>query len=428
MTQLHKKKFERNDYHMVDLDEKRWRQKVMSPRIEALRRELDRSPAAIEEFWESIAETGSPLVEEISGEPDARCVTFVYRDWNGSVDHVALCWFVVLSDFANNLLLRVGNSDLMALSLRLPVGTRSEYLLSPNEPLGADIDTSRWLVDPLNPHWVEIPPNEWRPDVPTQYSLLELPSAAPRVWSRPSNKDEGIPELRLHIDDDGAGRARRVWFQKVGEKEIAPERLLVVLDGWDFVYAKNTPWTLSRLHRAGQIPPTGVVYVDSGTKVMRMQDHTGSRAYSEYLATKIIPIAHHHFGFTNDGRATTICGMSNGGFVALATAFRYPETFGNVLALATPTEIASNDLPDRLIGAAGKVAPERRPRVHLQAGLLEVDPREWPESQILGSNRTLSYELEATGFDVVLDEEACGHGMTDFAESLVKGIRRLFRR
>ncbi len=374
-----------------------------------------------------VRDAGSPLVEEIPDEPDARCVTFLYRDSSSELEHVALCWFVVLSDFANNLLLRVGESDVMALSLRLPVGVRSEYLLSPDEPLRSDIDPHRWRVDPLNPHRLEIPHNEWRPDIPTQYSLLELPGAEERIWSFPSGDRGGRSDMRIYIDD-GDGRARRLWFHRVGSFATSPERLLIILDGWDFLFCKNTASALSRMHEHGHIPTTGVVFVDAGTRLMRMQDHSEISAFSEYLATRIVPIAERHFGLKHDVRATTLCGMSSGGFVSLASAFRHPDTFGNVLALATPAEIPSDDLPDGLIGAAGKVAPDERPRIHLQAGLLEVDPRRWPESQILGSNRTLFKELDSMGFDVVLDEVPCGHGMTDFAESMVGGIRRLFGR
>lgn len=406
----------------------RWRQKITSPRIETLRQELDRRPGAIDEFWESITEAGSPITEEIPGEPDARCVTFVYRDWSGDLDHVALCWFIVLSEFASNLLLRVGKSDLMALSLRLPAGTRTEYLLSPDERLDVDdIEPLRWELDRLNPNTVVVPPNEWRPDIPTRYSLLELPGATPRPWSRPADSEETAPDITLLIDDDG-GRARRVWLQHVGDPRTAPERLLVLLDGWDFLFGKRTALALSRLHEAGKIPAAGVVYVDSGTATMRAADHTGSRAYSAYLAEKILPLAHRHFDTALDARATTIGGMSSGGFTALACALHYPKTFGNVLALATPTQLPSAEFPDGLTGAARQLPPDLRPRIHLQAGLLEVDTRSGPQDHILGSNHLLLDDLVTLGFDVALDEEPCGHGRTDYAESLLEGICRLFRR
>lgn len=401
-----------------------WRQKVASPRIEALRRELKQRPAAIGEFWESVAQTGSPIVEEIPGDDGARCVTFIYRDQRGDLDHVALCWFIVLSDFANNLLLRIGDSDLMALSLRLPVGTRCEYLFSPNEPLSADERYPlSWQLDPLNPNHVVIPPNSWRPDVPTRLSVLELPEAAPRIWSHARSIDT-LPNFDSLIAEDGVGDVRRIWFQKLGERTAPPERLLVVLDGWDFVYAKQTGATLSRMHQAGLIPATGIAFLDSGTRAMRIRDYSGSPAFSDYLAEKIVPMACGHFGMRHDTRSTTVCGMSSGGVTALAAAFRHPATFGNVLAVASPG-VVNDELPNGLVGLVKQLEPKQRPRVHLQAGLLEIDRGTGPEDHILGSNRTLAAELNTMGFDVVLDEEPCGHGRTEFAESLVKGIRRL---
>lgn len=432
-----------------------WRQRINSPRIESLRRELKDRPHAIDEFWQSVAESGAPLVEEIPGDDDARCVTFIYRDWNGDLDHVLLCGPIVMSDLSDNLLLRVGDSDLMTLSLRLPADTRTTYLLSPNDPLSSLFteglacalketqfdresgDYQAFLMaqqkrrpDPLNrrqwPDPRHLPVNEWGvqdsgQDVVWIKSLLELPGATTLVWSRPPSADEAALDLQSTIHESDLGGIRRVWFLQVGT--TPPERLLVVLDGWAFIHMMHFPSILTRLHQAGLIPPMAVAFVDCGTPTMRMNDYTGSRAHSDYLATEVVPMAARHFGINPTPARTVICGCSGGGITSLATGFRYPDVFGNILAQAPPVMLKHDDLPDGYAGEAAKVAPEMQPRVHIQVGLLEVD-QIWGD-QVLDSNRKFAQKIASAGFDVVVDEESCGHDPVQFGESAAKGLMRL---
>lgn len=413
------------------MDEVRWRERVRSARIESLRVELEKNPGAVGPFWESLGEQGAPLVEAIPGEEDARCVTFVYRDQSGELDHVALCRFIVLNDYADNLLRRVGNSDLLALSLRLPANTRTEYLLSPNDPLtqvtGANLAerVARWRPDPLNPRLIRLQCSEWRPEGLSQVSLLELPAAVRRVWTRTPGESDRPPDLNLRVDQPVEGDSgRRLWTQRIGGGP--PCGLVVVLDGWNSIHHQNTPLALHRLHCAGLLPPTAVVYVDSGTAEMRRRDYLGSPEYSAYLANEVVPMVARSLGVELSFRRVVICGMSAGGFTALTTAFRYPDVFGGVLAISAPAAFTADALPQGVIGLAARVPRGLRPRVQLQAGLLEVDmTHPATNGQILGSNRRLHRDLKAMGFDVTLHEQPCGHGMTDFAESFATGLPQL---
>lgn len=415
---------------MSELLGKEWRQKVRSPSIESLRSELVERPNAVNGFWASVAASGAPLIEEIPGEDDARCVTFIYRDYNGTLDHVALCQNIIFNDFSDNHLVRVGQSDLLALSLRLPADTRTAYLLSPDEPLSSFFDPrvaaderyANWQPDPLNPKEFVLPFNEWQPTPRHErFSVLELPGAAPKVWSLPPADGETVPAPHPVIHESEGGDVRRLWYHRIGA--ATPERLLVALDGWSSIHIYRTPLVLSRLHHAGLIPPLAVVFVDCGTTTMRNRDYLGSHDHSEYLTHEIVPTAARFFDMTPTRERTVIYGVSAGGLTALATGFRNPGVFGHILALMTPAMVTNDDLPEGIVGEAQKVAEDLRPRVHLQVGRLEVDTF-WG-GQFVAANRDLRKNLTSMDFDVELDEESCGHDPVHYSESVVKGLIRL---
>ncbi|MEN3284583.1 MAG: hypothetical protein V7607_5723 [Solirubrobacteraceae bacterium] len=410
-----------------------WRQRVASPRIEQLRHELHTSPGAVDDFWASVAAIGAPLIETLPGDSQGRCVTFLYRDLHGELEHVALCHNLVFNDFGKNLLTRVGSSDVFALSLRLPANTRTAYVLSPDDPLSSlmveDVSIAdrchAWQPDALNRSGFAVPVNDWQPEARSDaFSLLELPGSTPVVWSGPPTSGEEPPDIRPLIHDSARTEPRRVWYVRVGEE--APERVIVALDGWDLIHIARFPWVLARLYRSRLIPPVVAALVDCGTSRMRWNDYFGSPKHSDYLANEVVPAVAAYAGVEPDPVKTAIYGLSAGGLTALATAFRHPSVFGNAISQAAPAMLRGDDLPDGIVGEARSAARDRLPRVHLQAGSLEVD-NIWG-GQILESNRELARSLATAGFDVAFDEEPCAHDYVHFGESVVNALLRLLSR
>jgi len=76
----------------------------LSPRMAALDQALAEGPAqALEQFWQEIAQHGSPLVEPALDQPQERLVTFLWRDTAGTTTNVVLlgglvAWFDVDGD------------------------------------------------------------------------------------------------------------------------------------------------------------------------------------------------------------------------------------------------------------------------------------------------------------------------------------------
>src|ERR1051326_7078095 len=139
-----------------------------SPRLMALARKVKAGNlAALKLFWEEV-QGKTPLVEPVPGDDQLRRVTFLWRGGAEASDVRLDGNFPPDSQDAP--LLRLANTDVWFLTLRLPANARFTY--------GFKRPGRKQLLDPLNPlkfrssSFVELPdapPQSWivmRPDVP----------------------------------------------------------------------------------------------------------------------------------------------------------------------------------------------------------------------------------------------------------------------
>ena len=132
-----------------------------SPRLVALDRKVKAGDrAAIKQFWEEV-QGKTPLVEPLPGDDQLRRVTFLWRG-GAEADEVTLGGNIP-PDSQDAPLLRLANTDVWFVTLRLPATARFTY--------GFNRPGKRQTSDPLNPL-------KFRSS-----SFAELPSAPPQSWT-----------------------------------------------------------------------------------------------------------------------------------------------------------------------------------------------------------------------------------------------------
>jgi enterochelin esterase family protein len=164
-----------------------WRTKLVSSRVAALM--ADPSPEAVASFWIQVEGSGTPLIEEIPGDPAAVCVTFVHRG-SGSEPQLTLSEGIAFGEPKELALQHLPGTDVWHLSLRLPRASRVTYGFSPNSGVSPFVDDAelgrRYAArrsDRFNPQVVHYPTNPDQPQIwGRSVSLLELPEARRQEW------------------------------------------------------------------------------------------------------------------------------------------------------------------------------------------------------------------------------------------------------
>ena len=307
-----------------------WRDSLSSPTIERVRRAIE-GHASTTEFWQTIAATGTPLVEPYDARYDL--VTFLWRGANDTRNVHVNATFEV-PDGRNRQLHRVGDSDVWYLTVKMPKGARFEYQLEPNRPSAPDADRVTRQVDPLN----RGPKYECPAEASTYrcYSIGELPEAVSQPWlaKRAGVATGSIETKRIHSDIQKVDRDLTIYLPAGYTRSGKRYDLVVLYDGDDYLgdewYGRNT-W--DNLIATGRTPPFVVVMVHN-LPGRRLFDLVANAAFGDFMARELAPFIRAHYHVTADARRTVIGGASAGGFGATYLGLVHPEVFGNVLSMS----------------------------------------------------------------------------------------------
>lgn len=393
----------------------------------------DKREFLLEEFWHRVEDEGTPLVEEIDGDPDHFAVTFLWRGGPATQNVLVLPNKVADPlDFSRNLMVRVADTDVWHLTLRMRHDWRATYCLSPDEgdgpggPYGQrDARYWRWLrangrPDPLNRR-AAFPSRR----SPNGLSVVELPMA-PGQGQADWRPRPGVPAGTLGeyiVRSDLLGAARRVWiytphaYDQVIAAEPVP--LLVLLDGEMWGPRLGVATLLDNLIADGRVPPLVAVLPDSVDTATRWREMACNETFAEFLTHELLPWVTATWRVTADPARTVLAGQSLGGLASAFTALRAPERFGNVLAQSGsfwwPAAADGDARGSEWLTRQYVTAPRRPVRFHLSAGL-----KEWA---LLAANRRMRDALRDKGYAVVYREFNGGHDYlcwrTAFAEGLV---------
>ena len=401
-----------------------------SPRIQELSKQIASGETKTESFWKEIAAQGTPLVEQLN--VNYWLVTFLWRAQHDTRSVMVTGSFNVPGPTRNNLMHRIGDSDVWYLTLKLPKGARFTYRLVPNNPPRSESMQATAQADSYNPRRWECPKTAKKF---LCRSIVELPDAAPQPWivSKPGTPTGRIEKQTIKSAIQKLDRDLIIYTPAGYKSDGPPNALLVLFDGDDILsddFQGQT--TLDNLIAARKIPPTVVVMVDNvGDR--RLVDLVANPEFADFMATELVPWVRAHYNVTRDPERTVVSGKSAGGLAAAYMGLQHPEVFGNVFsqsgafwwspehsegvcASKCPEDGGRCSDPDsrdsrteeNWIAKQFATSPKLPVRFFLEAGTFEVD-KEGTGGDILEATRTLRDMLLAKGYEVHFQQFVSGH-------------------
>ncbi len=341
-----------------------------------------------------------PLVEPAG-------VTFVYR---GEAEAVRLRhWALGLP--SGQPLERVDGSDLWRLFVELPRQSRLEYKFEVVEN-GAD----RWVNDPLNPILAHDPFGANSVCATFGYERPDWTLEDPDV------KPGSVNEQRLDSVVFGDQRTFKLYLPaRFRRSRRYP--LLIVHDGSDFLRYADLKIVLDNLIHRREIAPMIVALSDP---VDRLAEYRGGIDHARFLVEELLPQLQAAFPLRRPLAARGLMGASLGAVASLATAWRHPGVFGNLL-LQSGSFVLGNTGPRRRDSLFDPVAafmqayraapgqPARR--LYVSCGIYE---------KLIHENRSMVPFFQNQGLQVRYEEARDGHHWQNWRDRLQGALSWLF--
>ena len=355
-------------------------------------------PEAIGAF---LADNASPLIED-------GAATFF---WRGHADAVALLrWInagVERTPFA-----QLGETGLWLLRMPVENGGRFEYKLAVTRH-----GHEEWMLDPANPVRA--------PDPFGENSVCRTLGYERPDWSRAQGAPAGRIEP-IEIDSEAFGESRReAVYLPAGYDPDGAYPLVVIHDGDDFMAYGDLAASLDNLIASGDIPPVLVLLAQTGD---RMGEYPSGRRHARYLATEALPALERGYAISGAARERVLLGASLGAVASLATAFRYPGTFGGLVLMSGSFILDERKLKGRVHPVFHRIAklvrvlrraPELPPtRAFVSTGELEG---------LADQNRALADLLKERGVDVLFQSTWDGHHWHNWRDQLRDGLMWVLR-
>jgi enterochelin esterase-like enzyme len=195
-----------------------------------------------------------------------------------------------------------------------------------------------------------------------------------------------------------------------------PVPLLVVYDGNDYLQRGKLATMVDNLIAEKRVRPLAIAFLWNGGP-RRFVEYACSEAVLAWLDHDVLPLAREQLNLLDTKKnpgAYGVLGASMGGLMALYTALRMPDIFGNVLSQSGAFHFEQFDTV-----TVDMVAhfPKRDLRIWMDAGKLE-----W----LLESSQKMHKLLKARGYDVSYREFTGGHCYTAWRDDLWRGLEKLF--
>lgn len=369
-------------------------------------------------FWQTIASTGTPLVEPLGDSKELVQVTFLWRGTPNTKNVVVVGSSFLPPAFRDNVMSRLGDTDVWFLTRRFPAGARFAYGFAINGPLvfeGAlfPYQMADRQADPLNRTRVGCRPEG------TQFECLsyaELPGAVPQPWIVPLNT---VPRGTLSATRFKSAilqneRSISVFTPAGYESANDTYDLVVLFDEGAYLTDIPTATIVDNLIAARKIRPLVAVLVGN---VDRNRELTANPEFARFIAEELMPWVRKNYRVTTDPQRVTIGGSSLGGLAAAHAALNYPQSFNNVIALSGAFWWAPEANPGDPANAVNETgwltkrfveSPKLPLRFWMAAGTFETDPT-GSGGAILETTRHLRDVLLAKGYSVEYQQFPGGH-------------------
>jgi enterochelin esterase family protein len=314
----------------------------------------------------------------VPGYPYIEADTLVHYLYTGNADEVAV------SGDANNWsataspLRRLSTTSLWYRSERYEADARLDYKF---------IVDKNWILDPRNPLTIS---GGYGPN-----SELRMPAYVPPPEIQPQQHIATGSVIDTQFTSNTLQNTRDARIYLPAGYDQSTQRYPVVLfhDGPDYLSLARAATILDNLIHERRIPPCIAVFLPP---VERSEEYAGSRrdAFAAFVVDVVMAAVDRSYRTRSDPAARAVMGSSNGGNIALYTAMRYPDCFGNAGAQS------SNIISD--IHESFRDGPLLPLRLYLDLGTYDIP-------LLLPLVRSFVPVLDDRGYDYLYQEHHEGH-------------------
>jgi len=221
-----------------------------------------------------------------------------------------------------------------------------------------------------------------------------------------------------------AHRVDTTWLREDYEREIFlyrppvkhPVPLLVVYDGQDYLQRGRLAVIVDNLIAERRIQPIAMALLPSGGR-WRSVEYACSDGTLLWLDQTILPLAREKLNLLDVKKqpgAFGVLGASLGGTMAMYTALRLPEVFGNVLCQSGAFNVESRDF---VVVDLVRHKQAHDVKIWMDIGRLDV---------LLEDNRHMYALLQKQGYNVTCREFSAGHNFTAWRDDVWRGLEALY--
>ena len=338
---------------------------------------------------------------------EGRQATFVYH---GAAEAVHLRhWVYGLA--SSQSFERVPGTNLWYHTLEIPPQSRVEYKLEVIQD-----GNRQWIRDPLNPNLAHDPFGA--------NSVAHGQGYQRPAWTEhdPEARQGTIKEMVFTETKLGGPRRVSVYLP-ARFRETRRYPLLIAHDGGDYVRYASLQTVLDNLIHRLEVAPLIVALTHPAD---RLAEYPNNAAHAAFIAEQLLPAMQDKFPIYETPASRCLMGASFGGVAALATAWRYPGTFGRLLLQSG--SFAFTDIGEskrgpnfaevvKFINAFRDAPGKPSEKVYLSCGTYE---------SLIYENRTMVPVLQASGMEVRYEEARDGHNWENWRDRLRSGLSWLF--
>lgn len=288
---------------------------VSSPRVEKLRASIATDRSALQQFWNEVQQSGSPLIEPAPGDGSQVLITFLWRGTGTLSDVIVFASVLPDNDPVRQRLTHLAETDVWYRTYQFPRNVPILYELSPRGPQGLQ-------RDPLNKQYL---------DGAMGGSIVILPGVRNGEWSRSGGQRRGTVEKIQFRGERLVGERSVTVYLPTSFEPGQEYDTLVVLD--EDVYTGPVPLItiLENLVAARQIRPVIAVLIGNRDRASEL---ACSSTFSTFVARELLPAIETKYEFRRRRDRTTILGSSLGGLAAACAGIHEPDQFGSVVAIS----------------------------------------------------------------------------------------------
>jgi len=293
-------------------------------------------------------------------------------------------------------MIQAQDTDLLWLEVDLPPDARAEYKL---------VVDGEWSLDPLNPSTI------------TGKFGTNSVLAMPRYEEQEdilAHTEACCTVRRLTLKSRVLGSTWEACLRS--PMEAAPEGLMVVLGGEDYLEYGKIDRITDRMISSGRVRPflTALVEPREARAECEM-----ARSCCGFVAEELIPFLEDETGTSPERGQTTVLGAGYGGLISLLSALVFPDAIGKA---AVQSGFFAGTWHDTIMKSIS--ALRKAPSVYMDCGAFETNVG--GRGSVLHASRDIEAALRSRGCHVLYVETREGHNWTAWKARLPRALEFLY--